>query len=559
MRTVDAAFLSHLQGEVTTLCHLIEIRRRDTVTYRFTTHDQNVPFDGNVYFSDSGISPSAVEFKITMSVNNLEITSFLNEANISEHDLIGGLFYRAQIKMRIVNWKDPTQGSMKTIRGWLGQVTRDGDKFVAEVRSLMQGLQQTIGSLISDRCRSDFGATGIGCDTGCSFPIDPPVWTPYTEFGDQPIGTGAVLQALANGHGLWDGGASGTKNLSIISGGRGYEDPDVTAFYTINGYPVKLSAITVQVTDGALSYVEFPLTVGGEKPVISTISFVVQDHGHIITQIKPSIANGFFYESETVGMTDSVEPTWPTTLGATVADGTMIWRAVPAMQYQGIVSAASSRSAFTVVGLIGDFEGESETLGSGASLKALPNGHGRWDGAASPVNVEIVSGGANYVNPIVKAYFIHPITEEPVTFTALQVGLTDGRITYVRFDVTVGSTDEKPVASTVTFSIEDQSETEATAGFFDAGTLLFLDGENAGIEIDIKSFTENFSSWSIELFAPAPFDIGVGVSDGTNVLLKVGCDKRWVTCKNRFHNQNNFRGEPGIPGTDVLYRVNTNS
>lgn len=40
---------------------------------------------------------------------------------------------------------------------------------------------------------------------------------------------------------------------------------------------------------------------------------------------KPTVANGFFYEVTTAGTSGGAEPTWPTTLGNTVSDGTVSW------------------------------------------------------------------------------------------------------------------------------------------------------------------------------------------------------------------------------------------
>ena len=39
----------------------------------------------------------------------------------------------------------------------------------------------------------------------------------------------------------------------------------------------------------------------------------------------PTVANGRFYKATTGGTTGSTQPTWPTTSGATVTDGTVVW------------------------------------------------------------------------------------------------------------------------------------------------------------------------------------------------------------------------------------------
>ena len=44
------------------------------------------------------------------------------------------------------------------------------------------------------------------------------------------------------------------------------------------------------------------------------------------------------------------------------------------------------------------------------------------------------------------------------------------------------------------------------------------------------------------------------VEDGCRVELREGCDKRFETCAARFGNAANFRGEPHLPGNDLLTR-----
>jgi uncharacterized phage protein (TIGR02218 family) len=41
---------------------------------------------------------------------------------------------------------------------------------------------------------------------------------------------------------------------------------------------------------------------------------------------------------------------------------------------------------------------------------------------------------------------------------------------------------------------------------------------------------------------------------GCRAELREGCDKRFATCVSRFNNAANFRGEPHLPGNDLLTR-----
>ncbi|HEX4761585.1 MAG TPA: DUF2163 domain-containing protein [Sphingomicrobium sp.] len=44
------------------------------------------------------------------------------------------------------------------------------------------------------------------------------------------------------------------------------------------------------------------------------------------------------------------------------------------------------------------------------------------------------------------------------------------------------------------------------------------------------------------------------IEDGCRIELREGCDKRFATCVERFANAANFRGEPHLPGADLLTR-----
>lgn len=566
MRDHSAAFAAHIQGEVTTLTHIIEIERLDSVTYRYTTHDVDLPFEGNTWSANRGTSQTALEFRISLSVNNLEFGGFLDELGISENDLVARRFDRASIRLRVINWKDLTDAGMKTIRGWFGNVTREGNQFRVEVRSLSQALQQRIGSVISDLCRARLGDTGNGADHGCNYPIDPPTWSPNTTYGTQPVGTGAMLQALANGHGDWDGGVTGVdQNVLLVSGGKGYSnDVEITAYATFNdGTPFIWEAIEVQVLNGVITLVRFPPTEEGAKPGHTEVTFSIIDVGFTNTTVAPVTRNGYHFKLIKPGVSGSTEPSWNLTLEGQTTDGTAIWETVLASYYFANVTSATSRREFGGVFQTPiDFSGQTLTsiLGTGASLQALANGAGNWDGGDTSNNLEILSGGVNYQNPTITAYFTNPLTGVPETLVATTVGLdSSGAITYVNFPATIEN--EKPDSDEVTFVILDQGvvDTGSPAGFFDSGTVVFVDGTNAGIEIDIAEFEDLGSgNFTVVLHAPAPFDIGVGVSDGTLVKFKIGCDLRAQTCKNRFGNFLNFRGEPDIPGTDVLFRINVN-
>ena len=81
---------------------------------------------------------------------------------------------------------------------------------------------------------------------------------------------------------------------------------------------------------------------------------------------------------------------------------------------------------------------------------------------------------------------------------------------------------------------------------FARGELRWLDGDNAGLMAAIIVHSGNTVTLSEPPYHP--------VKIGTRVTLTHGCDRQFATCKNRFANALNFRGEPHLPGNDLLTR-----
>lgn len=81
---------------------------------------------------------------------------------------------------------------------------------------------------------------------------------------------------------------------------------------------------------------------------------------------------------------------------------------------------------------------------------------------------------------------------------------------------------------------------------FVLGRLRYLSGANCGLASVITA--AGGASVSVRDLPRAP------VESGCRVELREGCDKRLETCRDRFANAVNFRGEPHLPGTDLLTR-----
>lgn len=88
-------------------------------------------------------------------------------------------------------------------------------------------------------------------------------------------------------------------------------------------------------------------------PGVDTIKIKI---GHVIAEWSASQAvatndqrrsathNGYVYQAQGPGATGLVEPTWPTTLGATISDGTVTWQCLRRTAEPEHIALASSQS-----------------------------------------------------------------------------------------------------------------------------------------------------------------------------------------------------------------------
>ncbi len=66
------------------------------------------------------------------------------------------------------------------------------------------------------------------------------------------------------------------------------------------------------------------------------------------TIVKPTTQTGYWFITYTGGTTDgSTEPTWPTTVDATVVDNDITWTTIEAREYNGTVTAVTDNRQFT--------------------------------------------------------------------------------------------------------------------------------------------------------------------------------------------------------------------
>jgi uncharacterized phage protein (TIGR02218 family) len=152
---------AHLDGGATTLCWCWKLARRDGVVQGFTDHDRPLAFDGVAYDAVSGFTASEVQSSLGLAVDNLALAGALSSATLNEDDLAAGVYDGAALEIWRVNWSDSSQRLLMR-KGTLGEVTRNGNAFQAEMRGLAQALNQPGGRSFGHLCDADLGDARCG-------------------------------------------------------------------------------------------------------------------------------------------------------------------------------------------------------------------------------------------------------------------------------------------------------------------------------------------------------------------------------------------------------------
>ncbi|MGD9828800.1 MAG: DUF2163 domain-containing protein [Hyphomicrobiaceae bacterium] len=215
MKSLSPAFQDHLLSGATTLCWCWRLTRRDGLVLGFTDHDRDLSFDGAVFEAATGFTASEVREAVGLSVDNLEVTGALSSPSLDEATLAAGLLDDARIEIFRVNWQDTAQ-RLLVRSGSLGEISRSGKGFVAEVRGLAHYLQQPKGRLYQFTCDADLG------DGRCRAHVDGPDHSATASVAsvNGRVITTTELAAFPGGwfsRGLvtWTGGANAGRAIEV--------------------------------------------------------------------------------------------------------------------------------------------------------------------------------------------------------------------------------------------------------------------------------------------------------------------------------------------------------
>jgi uncharacterized phage protein (TIGR02218 family) len=237
------------------LCWLIS--RQDGRVFLFTNHDTDIPLAAGAWMSGTykaatGFTATAIENKSDMTVDNLDVTSILDDDSITIEDIRAGLYDYADVYIFAIDWlkaKEYTGAELPTnvisMRyGKFGEcIASPQGYYSVEVRGLTQLLQQQIGELYGPCCRADLFDARCGLSSSAyesaaniASVVDT---THYTVTFTSTMGDTGVAKWFKYGSMRIGNGANAGKKLEIKT-----YDPATGAIelYIPPGYPLEVGS-----------------------------------------------------------------------------------------------------------------------------------------------------------------------------------------------------------------------------------------------------------------------------------------------------------------------------
>jgi hypothetical protein len=519
MKIISAAMQAHLRQDVTTLTTCWKIKRMDGKIFAFTELDQDITYLGDVFKSTGGFNKSAIKNAASMAVDNLEVTGFLSDDTIAEDELRNGAFDYAEVEIFMINYMDLSMGTIKLRYGFFGEVkTAPSGAFLVELRGLIQLLAQKIGEVYTPECRADLG------DDRCKVKMFPDehVTGRLYRVGDRVLAyrtpgarKSVVAVPIANTNmedtSGWSTSAQMVANVNFVT------PYDGAKFAYLSRPTHNLQQLATLVTGGVTAV---NLSEGRMRLRFTGWFNSVSEGNRPRVQITyyTGVSGGTIISTSTHDFDPPLFRTW---------------------QFREFVEFIPTNARSMRINI---------------SIGSTPD-FGYAGLGVDKINLEMLwpdeevadfsqFAGVEYVATVAG----RAATTPPVFNPTLGSTTKDGAVEWVATAPTFTFLDQVAIDS-VDSSTLVLSTVNKPDGWFDWGVMKILTGENAGIAVEPMTWTQ--ATKTLKLAMPLPHK----TLAGTYVQIMTGCDKRRSTCKTKFANLLNFRGEPDIPGVGEYFKV----
>ena len=170
MRSLPQTLIDRIESGSATLCHVWLVTRKDGVKLGFTDHDRDLLVEGINCQAATGWTAGAAETALGYGPGSLSASGVLDSAAISETDIQLGRYDHAVIELRRVDWQWPDL-SIQLWQGHLSKLTRDGERFTAEIEGPLGALDRMVGRTYGRLCDADLG------NSRCGLAVSAPAYT----------------------------------------------------------------------------------------------------------------------------------------------------------------------------------------------------------------------------------------------------------------------------------------------------------------------------------------------------------------------------------------------
>lgn len=529
-KQISSALDAYLKQPTTALATCWKITRTDMRVFAYAELDRDLVIDGITYKSIGGFNKTAIRDSATPDVDDLEVSGWLSDDDITEKDIRNGMFDYAEVEIFVVPWTEPTMGKLKMRYGRFGEVKRaPSGAFIVELRGLVGHLQSRIGNVYAPECRVDVGSKQCGIKimpderrSGETYKQGDRVLVPYltaTAYRS-PVAVAVVNKDFQTGSlspWTWSGVGNtisqGTINTPNAPDGYEHflkiEFPGTGVNQTVN---LAQNSVTVEDIDTGVLKIETAVLAaqilwGGLFRVRFTFKKGINGGG--VTVDTQDVSLGYiappYVWREYVG-----QVTIPATARSVIIkiDHLTGSRKPNSMPVGGFIIKRMDvlfDNAYETEEKYGYLEFEAQNDGTAAATApnfnvsqgaTVSDGTVTWE-AMAPVHS-----------------FLSEVTETIELAPIIKAGMLD-----------------KP------------------DGWFNWGVVKMLTGECAGAACEVWDWNNTTKELKLVHFFPDQ------IVAGDKFIVHTGCDKMRSTCRDKFQNVINFRGHPDVPGLGQYFRV----
>jgi len=193
-RNVPAAIQAALDSGAMALATCVKITTTGGTVYGFTDWQVDLVVDLVTYKSIGGYTAQAIRTTSEMNVDNVDLIGYFVDSGITLDAVRNGFLDNAAVEKFKVNPRSLPDGIIKLRAGTLGRQQAGDNDFNFEIRGLFQRLQQTVGKVLTPRCRAEL------FDAECKVPEYPPDWsasTAVTAVDAYDAGVGSFVRPTA--------------------------------------------------------------------------------------------------------------------------------------------------------------------------------------------------------------------------------------------------------------------------------------------------------------------------------------------------------------------------